>query len=70
MCFEERLDRLAERHEALTESVELIAHLQQKHEETLQKNQVLMANVIENIDRLARIAHAHEQGISDLERPS
>jgi uncharacterized protein YktB (UPF0637 family) len=67
MNFDERLARLAERHEALTQSVELIAHLQQKNEETLEKNQVLMAHVIENIDRLARIAHAHEQRISGLE---
>jgi hypothetical protein len=77
MTFEERLDRLVERHEALTQSVELIAHLQQKNEETLEKNQVLMgknqvlmAQVIESIHGLSRIAHAHDQRISDLERPS
>ena len=70
MNFEERLDRLVERHEAITQSVELIAHLQQKNEETLEKNQVLMAQVMESINSLARIAHAHEQRISKLERPS
>ena len=77
MTFEERLDRLVDRHEALTQSVELIAHLQQKNEETLGKNQVLMeknqvliAQVLESINGLSRIALAHEQRISNLERPS
>jgi len=60
MNIDERLDRLTERHEALTQTVELMAHTQQK-------NEVLMAHVIESIDSLARIAHAHEQRISRLE---
>ena len=64
MTIDERLDRLTERHEALTQSVELMAHTQ---EENYKKNQVLMAQVIESIDSLARIAHAHEQRISRLE---
>jgi flagellar biosynthesis/type III secretory pathway chaperone len=60
MNIDERLDRLTERHEALTQTVEIIAHMQEK-------NEVLMAQVIESIDSLARIAHAHEQRISGLE---
>ena len=46
MTIDERLDRLAERHEALAQSVELIAHLQRRNEEsigaltaTLQRNE-------------------------------
>jgi len=60
--------------EALAQSVELIAHMQMKNEEAhqknevlLEKNQVLLAHVIESVDSLARIAHTHEQRISDLE---
>ena len=60
MTIDERLDRLTERHEALTQSVELLVHQQQK-------NEVLMTHVLESIDSLARIAHAHERRISDLE---
>src|SRR5271165_1374355 len=67
MTIDERLERLTERHEALTQTVELVGHLQQKNEEALAKNEALMARVIESIDRLARIAQAHEQRISDIE---
>jgi len=82
MNIEERLDRLTERHEALTQSVELLIHAQQEafeknreaHEknwETLEKNQILIAQVLESINSLARIAHAHEQRITNLEdRPT
>jgi hypothetical protein len=74
MDIDQRLDKLAERHEALTQSVELIARMQAKNEEAhqrnevlLEKNQVLIAHVMESIDSLARIAHAHEQRITGLE---
>ena len=67
MTIDERLDRLTERHEALTQSVELLTHVQLKSEETLEKNQVLMAQVLESLNSLARIAHAHEQRLSHLE---
>jgi len=58
--IDERLDRLTERHEALTHSVELLAGMQQK-------NEVLMAQVLEAINGLARIAQAHERRLDNLE---
>jgi hypothetical protein len=64
MTVEERLDKLTERHEALTQFVELMAHMQRDHDE---KNQALMTQVIQSIDSLSRIAHLHERRISDLE---
>jgi hypothetical protein len=74
MSIDERLDKLTERHEALTQAVELIAHMQQRNEEAHQRNEVLMeksqvliAHVMESVDSLARIAHAHEQRITGLE---
>ena len=74
MTIDERLDRLTERHEALTQTVEIIAGMQQKNEEAhsaneeaQRKNQVLLAQVMEGIAGLARIAHAHENRISNLE---
>jgi hypothetical protein len=78
MTIDERLDRLAVRHEALTQSVELLVHEQrewweknqrvhERNEQMQEKNQILIAQVLESIDSLARIAHAHEQRLSDLE---
>ena len=64
MTIDERLDRLTERHEALTQTVELMAHEQR---EWWGKNQVLMTHVLESIDSLARIAHTHERRITDVE---
>ncbi len=67
MNIDQRLDRLTERHEALTQTVEIIAGMQKKNEEAHQKNEVLLAHVMESIESLARIAHAHEQRITRLE---
>jgi uncharacterized phage-like protein YoqJ len=71
MTIDQRLDRLTERHEALTRSVELLGHQQrewwQKHEQWWEKSQVRMAHLLETADNLSRIAHTHEQRISDLE---
>ena len=64
MDIDQRLEKLTERHEALSQSVELLVHTQH---EAFAKNQVLLAHVIESIDSLARIAHVHEQRITGLE---
>lgn len=61
MTIDERLDRLTERHEALTQSVELLVHSQH---DAQRKNEVLMTHMLESIDSLA---HAHEQRITGLE---
>ena len=60
MDIDQRLEKLTERHEALTQTVELIAHMQQQ-------NEVLLGHVLESVDSLARIAHAHEHRITGLE---
>ena len=79
--IDERLDRLTERHEALTHTVELLAGMHQdlvsKHQDLAskhldlarmqQKNEALMAQVLEAINSLARIAQAHERRLEDLE---
>jgi hypothetical protein len=49
MTIDERLDRLTERHEALTQSVELLVHEQR---DWWQKNQAMMAHVLESLDSL------------------
>jgi len=88
-----------ERLEALTQTVELMAHMhksdydrneeahrrneeaqmrnveaqmrnveaQRRNDEAQAKNQTLMAQVMESVSSLARIAYAHEHRISELE---
>ena len=63
-AFDLGLDRLKERHEALAQTVELMA---QMHHTTQEKNERLMAQALEAINALARIAQAHEQRLDGLE---
>jgi len=74
MDIDQRLEKLTERHEALAESMELVVDLQRKNEEAhqrnevlLEKSQVLIVEVIESVNSLARIAHMHESRLSNLE---
>ena len=60
--WRERIRGLEERHEALTQAVEIIAGMQRK-------NEVLMAQTLEAINSLARIAQSHERRLDDLEGP-
>jgi chromosome segregation ATPase len=60
MTIDERLDRLTERHEALTQSVELLA-LQGK-ETDRRIDQVMQA-----IEKLVHIVNSHEQRLDRLD---
>ena len=60
MTIDERIERLTERHEALTESVELMGHRIDEVITAINKD-------AENIRALTRIAEMHEHRISDLE---
>jgi hypothetical protein len=64
MTIDERLDRLTERHDALRQTVEQMIH---QRREWWEKNQVVMTNMLERVNRLARIAQAHERRIMDAE---
>ena len=72
--IDQRLDRLTERHEALTQTVELIAAAQLKSDERLEqvtadiaKLAALMSQTDKFINRLAHIAEAHEQRLDRME---
>ncbi|MGA3016438.1 MAG: hypothetical protein ABSF62_04905 [Bryobacteraceae bacterium] len=79
--IDERLDRLTERHEALTQTVELIAAAQLRGEERLDKVTAdidkltadmskltgLIGETGQFINQLAHIAAAHEERIDRLE---
>jgi len=60
MTTEERFHQLLERHEALTQTVELLAERQKETDRRL-------AQVLEAITRLTNIAEAHERGLDNLE---
>lgn len=60
MTIDERLDRLTERHEALTQTVELLAGMQRTNEEHINK-------LIEATGRLVRVLEDHEHRIDGLE---
>jgi archaellum component FlaC len=60
VTIDERLDRLTERHEALTQTVELLAI----------ETRALHTSIVqdaENIRALARIAEIHERRLTHLE---
>ncbi len=59
MDVEERLDRLTERHEALTQSVERMRLEGQEQNKRIDKILLALEKDSENIRALARIAEAH-----------
>jgi hypothetical protein len=61
MTIDERLEKLADRHESLTQAVELLAAMYQQNEQRL-------AQVLDAINRLANIAEAHDVRLDDHER--
>ena len=61
MTVDQRLEALIARHEALTQSVELILAAQTA-------NEARLAQDAENIRALARIAEIHERRLTDLEK--
>lgn len=71
MNIDERLEKLAERHEALTQTVELIAAMQRDNEKRWEERfgEIRMAiqHDGENIRALARIAEIHHERLSRLE---
>lgn len=60
MTIDERLERLAERHEALTQSVELMAVENRERDRR-------MGEIMEAIARLAHVAEIHEHQLGRLE---
>ena len=68
MNIDERLEKLAERHEALTQTVELIAAMQRDNDARFAQVTRNFETVLDSIKRLENIAAAHERRIEDLEQ--
>lgn len=74
MTFEERLDRIAEKHEALAQTVEILAGMQKDNEKKFSELGDYIRRVDEQlaatdakIDRLADFINDHEERLNDLE---
>jgi len=72
--FDERMERLTERHEALAQSVELLLAASQRHDEQIrdlalasQRDGEHINALARHIDALVRIAEIHERRLTDLE---
>jgi len=64
MTIDERLEKLAERHESLTHAVELMSRDLYGFQE---KNEKRFSEIMEGISRLLHVAEIHEQRLTDLE---
>ena len=70
--IEAALDHLTERHEALTQSLELMRSFQRDTEKQLaagfSETTARFAETLQFINQLAHVAEAHEKRIEDLEQ--
>ncbi len=67
MNIDERLEKLAERHEALTQTVELLTRDIAELRESTRTLWEVARQDGENIRALARIAEIHERRLTDLD---
>ena len=68
MTIDERLEKLTERHETLTQSVELLRIAQEETDRRFKRVADLFAQTDGFINDLARIARSHEDRLDNLER--
>jgi hypothetical protein len=67
MTIEEKFEKLTERHQALAETVELMAAEGQRQSERIGSVITAINQDAENIRRLANIAEAHERRLDRIE---
>ena len=67
MTIDERLEKLTERHEALTQTVELMATENRAGFARLQQVEKILGQMARSMDTLARVVELHEHRIDDLE---
>jgi hypothetical protein len=67
MTIDERLERLTERHEALTQTAELMAAENRAGFVRLQRVEQILGQLARSMDTLARVVELHEQRLDDLE---
>ncbi len=67
MNIDERLEKLAERHEALAQSVELLSLEGRATDVRLQKLELIVREVTGGIRDLVSVVRSHEQRLSKIE---
>ena len=67
MDMDERLEKLVERHEALSQTVEILAGMQRNNEKRFDQVTHNFEIVLDSIKRLETIATSHEDRLEDLE---
>jgi hypothetical protein len=71
MNIDERLEKLTERHEALTQTVEIIAAMKKENERLAAERGAQfdrrMGQVLEGITQLGHIAESHDHRLDNLE---
>jgi hypothetical protein len=67
MNIDQRLEALTARHEALTQTVELIAAMQRDSEKRIGEITTAIRQDAENIRALVRVAEIHHERLSRLE---
>jgi hypothetical protein len=67
MTIDERIERLTDRHEALTQSVELLLVATRENTESIRKLVDVTNRDAEDIRALARIAEIHDRRITNIE---
>ena len=68
MNIDERLDRLTERHEALTQTVELIAPDVRDVVAAQKENERRLGEIMQGIARLLLVAEVHDRRLDNHER--
>jgi hypothetical protein len=71
MTFEERFELIAQRHQALAETVEIIAGMHREAERREQERDAKynerFTRVLDVVEQLASVVQSHERRIQDLE---
>jgi hypothetical protein len=67
MTVDERLEKLIERHEALSQTVDIIAGMQRNNEKRFDQVTRNFEIVLDSIKHLETIATSHEDRLEDLE---
>jgi hypothetical protein len=68
MTIDERIEKLAERHEALTQTVEIIASMRQANEQLISKVAVQLSKLGDVVGEILDIVKQHERRLGNLEQ--
>lgn len=68
VTIDERLEKLTERHEALTQTVEIVTGMQKQNEKTFAQLAQQIEKLVSVVEGLAEVARGHDGRIRRLEQ--